>query len=717
MKEEQLRARLASMTLREKLLEMTQYNYTELGLNRTGDVTGVLGVSHMPQEELRSLGSLLNLPNGEEVMRYRALRNEMGLQEPVLVMRDVIHGFRTLYPIPLGLACSFDMQLIEDCARMAAIESKYDGIDVVFSPMVDLVRDPRWGRVMESAGEDPYLNGEAGKAMIRGYHKGGVACCVKHFAAYGAVEAGREYNTVDVSEHTLREYYLRAYRECMQENPEMFMSSLNVLNGIPAAANRRLFDVLRKEWGFDGVVISDWGSVEQLVTHGNASDRKECALAAIETRHDIEMCTECFRQCLPALIEQGAVDEQAVDAAVLRIMRLKNKLGMYENPDRYTDPKKRDEACCSTAHRALAGKAAEESIVLLKNDGVLPLAENANAAFVGPYCDTADIRGYWSASSRAADTVTVTCGVERLLGKPIAYKEGCAAGLLETDESGIEEAVTFAADAEVVVACVGEPRLNAGEHHSRADIRLPNVQRKLIERLKTLQKPLVLVVFGGRPQALKEVEPLADAILYAWQPGTEGGNAVANLLYGRANPSAKTAMSFPRSVGQCPVYYNHFNTGHPKPDDSVIVSDRNFGSCYDDEFNSPLYPFGYGLSYTSFAYSDLRLSADALQTGGKITASVRVKNTGDRDGKEVVQWYIRDKVASCVRPVKELKGFEKIFLRRGEERTVTFGIDENTLAFYTASGEYKAESGEFILFVGGNSRDCLRVAFDLREEM
>lgn len=713
-----LREKIKTMSLREKLLEMTQYNYTELGLNQNGDVTGVRPVSRMETKDLRSLGSILNLPNAEEVIRFRKLRKEMGVKEPVLIMRDVIHGYRTQYPVPLALACSFDLQLVEDCAQMAAVEARYDGVDVTFSPMVDLVRDPRWGRVVESAGEDPYLSGEVGKAFIRGYHKGGIACCVKHLAAYGAAEAGRDYNTTDVSEHTLREYYLRGYQACMEEKPELVMSAFNALNGIPVGANQWLMvDVLRKEWGFDGVLISDWMSIEMLILHGYAEGFADCARAAIKTKHDIEMCSSAFWRCLPELIEQGVVSEQEIDEAVLRVMQLKNKLGMYENPDRFTDPEKRDEVSLSERHRALARRAAGDSILLLKNNGVLPLRENANAAFVGPYFDSQDIRGPWSASSRAEDTVTVRRGIENLLGKGIAGKAGCTAQLLETDESHIDEAVQLAKTADVIVACVGEPRVNSGESHSRTDIRLPKVQRKLIERLNELGKPLVLVVFGGRPQVLKEVEPFADAILYAWHPGTEGGNAVADILYGKVIPSAKAAMTFPRAVGQCPVYYNQFNTGRPKDDDSVIDSTKNFGSCYDDEFNAPLYPFGYGLSYTTFVYSNLRLSADTLDRNGKITASVRVKNTGNYDGKETVQWYIRDKVASCVRPVKELKGFEKIFLQKGEERTVQFEIDENKLAFYTASGKFEAESGDFNLFVGGNSRDCLEVDFCLREEV
>lgn len=714
MDEVKLKEKISKMTLNEKLLEMTQYDYSELGFDAVGEATGITYSSGLPKEELRSLGSVLNIPCGEEVKRFRAFRKQSGIKEPVVIMRDVIHGYRTVYPVPIAMACSFDMPLIELCAKMAAEEAKLDGIDVTFSPMVDLSRDARWGRVMEGAGEDPYLIGEVGKAFIRGYHKGGIACCVKHIAAYGAAESGRDYNTTDLSEYMLREYYLKPYVECLKESPESVMSAFNIINGIPVAADEWLLNkLLREEWRFDGVLISDWGSIGQLKNHGVAENDEECAFAAIKTKHDIEMCTSSFRKYLPRLIERGDIKESAIDEAVLRVLKLKNKLGTYENPDRFTDEKKRDEVCLSKEHRAIARKAAEDSFVLLKNDGTLPLVENSSVGFVGPFFDTRDIIGNWSACGKTEEAVSIKSGVEKLLNRKIESVLGCGSGLLENDESGIEEAVSYAKKHDVIVVCVGEPSINSGESHSRADLRLPLVQRKLIERLSSLKKPLISVVFGGRPQVLTDIEKLASSILYVWQPGIEGGNAIARMLYGKAMPSAKTVMSFPRSVGQLPLYYNCFNTGHPKEND--IVSDTvNYGSGYDDEFNSPLYPFGFGLSYTRYEYSDLKLSDTVLNRNGKITAEVCVKNVGIFDGKEVVQWYIRDKVASRVRPVKELKGFEKVFIKRGESKTITFDINEEKLAFYTASKEVKAEKGEFTLFVGGNSRDCISIDFKLK---
>ena len=581
--------------------------------------------------------------------------------------------------------------------------------------MVDLTRDARWGRVMEGGGEDPYWGGEVGKATIRGYHKGGIACCVKHFAGYGAAEAGKEYNTTDISDRNLREYYLRPYRECLKENPEMFMSSFNLLNGKPILGHKEIMvDMLRKEWGFDGVVISDYSSVEELYEHGYCQSGEECARVSIESGLDIEMGSSVYAGFLPKLVREGVISEETLDESVLRVLELKNKLGMYENPDRYTDIRKRDEVTLSESARNLARKAAEESCVLLKNNGMLPLKENAKVAFVGPFVEEREIIGNWSKKAHIEDAVCIKEGVERLLKRVVPSASGCSRKLFDTDESGFEEAEKVCKDADFIVACVGEYMLNSGEAHSRADIRIPEIQRKLIARLYKLGKPLALVVFGGRPLALSDVAEFVDAILYVWQPGTEGGNAIANLIYGKANPCGKTVMSFPRSVGQCPIYYNNFSTARPKRKDiPSFYSDERFRSGYDDEYNSPLYPFGYGLSYTEFGYSEFELSAAKLNRGGKITASVKLKNVGKKDGFETVQWYLRDLFASVVRPVKELKGYEKVFLKAGEEKIITFEITEETLKFYTDGGEFAAETGKFELFVGGNSRDCLKADFEL----
>ena len=715
MEQKALKKLVSAMSLEEKALQLTQYPVYELDESAEAVVTGLCDLGGIDREALWRTGTILNAPNGETVQSIRKTRREKGIADPLPFMLDVIHGYRTIYPVPLAMACTFNLKLIEDCAELAATEARYDGVDVTFSPMVDLGRDARWGRVMEGAGEDPYWSGEVGKAMIRGYHRGGIACCVKHFAGYGAAEAGREYNTTDISERNLREYYLRAYRACLEEQPELFMSSFNLLNGKPILGHKEIMlDLLRKEWGFDGVVISDFGAVEELHEHGYCETGKDCASVALSSGLDIEMGSSVYASYLPELVRTGVVTEEQIDEAVLRVLELKNKLGMYENPERNTDLQKRAEVTLSESGRALSRRAVEEGSVLLKNNGVLPLKENAKIALVGPFASTREIIGNWAGKGRIEECVTVKEGVEKLIKRAVPYANGCSWKLFDTDEGGFEEAERICAQADCIVACVGEHMMNSGEAHSRADIRIPEIQRKLIAKLHKLKKPLVLVVFGGRPLVLSEIEEFANAILYVWQPGTEGGNGIANLLYGKAIPCGKTVMSFPRSSGQCPIYYNCFSTGRPKKKDKPsALSGEEWRTGYDDEYNSPIYPFGYGLSYTEFLYSDLKLSAAKMKRGGKITASVNLKNVGSSDGYETVQWYIRDLFASVVRPVKELKGYEKVFLKAGEERRISFEITEEMLKYYTDGGEYAAETGAFELFVGGNSRDCLKMNFEL----
>lgn len=714
MTEKKLQKKVAAMSLEEKALQLTQYPADRLISDEETVVTGICRLGEIEREMLWNMGTALNAWDLDAVLKIRARRKQRGNDDPLPFMLDVIHGYRTIFPIPLGLACSFDMRLIEDCAFAAAEEAKLDGVDVTFSPMVDLVRDARWGRVMESGGEDPYLNGEIGKAFIRGYHKGGLAACVKHFAGYGAAEAGREYNTTDISERNLKEYYLRAYRACLDEHPEMVMSSFNLLNGKPILGHKEIMiDLLRKAWGFDGVLISDFGAVEEMYEHGYADSGCACARIAAESELDIEMCSSVYAEFLPTLVREGTLPESLVDRMVLRVLRLKDKLGLYETS---ATAEKTAPVTISTAeNRALARRAAIESCVLLKNSGVLPLEKETKVALIGPFADGKEIIGNWSAKGDVSETVSIAEGVQTLLGRTVICARGCSHKLTETDESGFEQAERAARVADVVIACVGEHMMYSGECHSRADIRIPAVQRSLLKRLHTINKPIVAVVFGGRPLVLTDIEGLADAILYVWQPGTEGGNAIADLLFGDADPSGKTTMSFPRSVGQCPIYYNHFSTGRPKQIDlPTDAGGEMWRSGYDDEYNEPLYPFGFGLSYTRFAYKDLRLSKSAFCRSEKITASVTVENTGRRAGKETVQWYVRDCFASVVRPVKELKGFEKISLQAGEQRRVQFTVDEELLKFYTDGGEYAAESGLFELYVGGNSRDCLCASFTLR---
>lgn len=711
--EQQLDERIARMTLTDKVRQLAQVTVSTVCADRDAAITGSTGSEGLTQADVDGVGSALNFTGAQAALSAHRAHNRNS-DVPLLLMQDVIHGYRTIYPVNLAMACTFDPDLVEECAVMAADEARANGVHVTFSPMADLVRDARWGRVMESSGEDPYLSGVMSQAYVRGYHKGGIACCVKHFAAYGAAEGGRDYNTTDVSEHTLREYYLRGYEACMAEKPDMVMTSFNALNGIPVNGHRELLiDLLREEWGFDGLVISDYNAVLEMISHGYAATEKDCAEIALNNEVDIEMVSTCYVHHLEELVHEGRVQEETVDRMVKRVLRLKNSLGLFDDPETGIDEDKAQQLP-TAEHRALVRRAAEKSCVLLKNDGVLPMAKDTAVAFVGPFADEKNLIGAWCCLGRAEESVTVLEGVEKLLGRSVPTAAGCSAELLATDESLIPQAVEAAKDAEVIVACVGEMAQDSGEGASRADIALPMVQCKLIHALSALGRKLVLVVFGGRPQVLAEVEQEADAILYAWQPGTEGGSAIANLLYGEAAPSAKLAMSFPRTVGQCPLYYNAFRTGRPRNPDTMENS--RFVSAYRDTLNAPAYPFGFGLTYTTFALGQVALSADTLRPGETVQARATLRNTGDRPGEETVQLYIRDRFASCVRPVKELKAFRKVALAPGEEAEVVFDVTENMLKFHTAKGAFAAEPGAFDIMLGLNSADTTSAELTLLAE-
>lgn len=689
----------------EKARQMTQINAVYLKKETQAEITGMEQELRVKQKDIQEVGSVLNFSCGGEVTEIqREYLENSEEQIPLMFMQDVIHGYRTLFPIPLAMGCTFEEETVEQCAEMSAKEARANGVHVTFSPMVDLVRDARWGRVAESTGEDSYLNGEMGKAFIRGYQKGGLAACVKHFAGYGASESGKDYNTTEISEHQLKNYYLRGYQECMKANPEMVMSSFNLLNGIPVNGHKELLiDTLRKEWGFDGVLISDYAAVKEMIEHGYLETEKQCAEVAANNEIDMEMMSTSYIRYLPELVQEGKVSEETVDRMYRRVMKLKETMGLLENPYGGIDYESGRQMEYSEEHREIARKAVEKSCVLLKNQNVLPLTPNRKIALVGPFAEEKDLSGCWGCCVDKEKTVTVKEAFERYLGKTVLYAKGCDSALLATDTAYISQAVDVARDADVIVACIGEPSGYCGEAHSRADLRIPQVQKQLVEALHTLGKPIVAVVFGGRPQVLTEVEPMVDGILYAWHPGTEGGNGIVNLLYGKAVPSAKTTMSFPRATGQCPIYYNHFRTARPKVEDTL--DNPIYCSSYMDELNRPLYPFGYGLSYTTFVLSDFKVSAKEMRPGETITVSVEVTNTGSYDGEEVVQLYVRDYFASLVRPVKELKGYRKIFLKAGEKKRVEFTVSEEQLKFYDVSGNYTAEAGTFALMLGNNSTD------------
>ena len=706
---------LSQMSLKEKLFQLEQFNSVLLKPLEGWDATGPMRDLGLTESDLAMTGSVLNSMGAtrmKDIQKDFLEKNEKNI--PLAFMHDVIHGYRTIYPINLGLAAAFDINLARDCAEMAGKEAVLDGVNVTFAPMVDLARDARWGRVMETSGEDTYLNCLIAAATVQGFQKSGIATCVKHFAAYGAAEAGKDYASVDMSEYILREYYLPAYKAAIDAGADMVMPSFNLVNGIPSTGNTWLLkDVLRDEWGFDGVIISDYAAVSELCAHGYAEDEKDAACKAFNATVDIEMCSTMYAHNLEKLLEEGKVTEEQIDAAVLRVLKLKEKLNLFENPNGFADEKKAKEVILCDEHRALARKAVEESAVLLKNDGVLPFSKTTKSvAVIGPHGDTGHVLGWWLCGGLAEETVTVCQGLRNYDKKlKVRYAKGCEIGWDSVEESYIAEAVALAKDSEAVVLCLGEKEEESGESNSKTNLDLPQVQYKLVEEVLKVNKNVVVLLFTGRPLAMPRLHRLAPAILNVWWPGTECGNAAANLLFGDVVPSGKITMSFPYSSGQCPVYYNHYRTGRPSP---YGRHDIVHATRYVDTPNEPLYPFGYGLSYTTFAYSDVTLSNKTLSRGEAITASVTVTNTGKYTGKEVVQMYIRDVAGSHVRPVKELKGFEKIQLAPGESKRVQFVIDENTLAFYGADMQRKAETGKFYLFIGANSDVQDYVEFELQ---
>lgn len=706
MKDEKLIELLNEMTLEEKIGQLSQISGEPYASDNFA-ITGPLAEMGIPEQLVSIAGSVLGASGAESNKKIqRNYLKQSRLNIPLLFMADIIHGFKTIFPIPLGIGATWNTDLAKDSARVSAVEAAVSGVHVTFSPMVDLVRDPRWGRVMETTGEDKHLNEQFAKAYVKGYQgvdysdPYAIASCVKHFAAYGAPEGGRDYNTVNMSERQLREDYLSAYKAAIDAGTELVMTSFNTVDGIPSSGNKWLLnDVLRKEWGFDGVVISDWGAVKELIPHGVAADEKEAAYKAIQATMDIEMMTFTYSKYLEELISEGKVSEKIVDEAVLRVLKLKNKLGLFENPYRSADSTEEKEQVFSKAHREKACRVAEESMVLLKNDSVLPLKEkNQKVAIIGPFSKNQNMLGAWSwqgdpdSASQIFDSMK-----DRLSDESIFYAEGSS--IEETSEALLLQAAQTAAKADVIVMALGESADMSGEAASLTDITLPSAQIRLLERVAELGKPIVTVLFTGRPIDLNAVEKYSDAILEAWFPGTEGGRAVTNILFGKTNPSGKLPMSFPENVGQIPVYYNHFSTGRPVE----TTPDKKYSSKYLDCSNYPKYAFGYGMSYTTFDYSEISLSDESLIRGGSIDVRITVTNTGEVSGKEVVQLYVQDVVGEVVRPKKELKGFEKISLNPNESKEVTFAITSDMLSYVHPDMSVSADPGEFRIYVGGSS--------------
>lgn len=704
MKEVSLKQLLNTMTIDEKIGQLIQLAPFFFQDSIKGEITGPMRDIGIDVDKIKYVGNVLGIGGAKE---KRMIQEDYLAHHPnkipLLFMGDIIHGYKTIFPIPLALGCSWNKDLVKETARVAAKEASVAGLHVTFSPMVDLVKDPRWGRVMESTGEDPYLNGEFAESMVLGYQSesldevGTIAACVKHFAAYGAPEGGRDYNTVDMSKRVLMQYYLPAYQKALDAGAKMVMTSFNSVDGIPATGNRWLLKgILRDSWKFNGVTVSDYGSVVEMVEHRTAENKKDAAKQAFNATLDIEMMSGAYVNHLKTLIENNEVEKAFLDESVYRILSLKNELGLFENPYRFASEEKEKTVHLSKEHRALAKRSAHEASVLLKNDSLLPLNEKQNIVIIGPYSDEHSIMGPWSWQGSETDTISLKQGIEAIIKRPVKTASGTN---LKGELTNFDEAITLAKEADVVILALGEPAHYSGEGGSRTNIKLPGKQESLLEAIHQLSKPIVSVLFNGRPLDIKNLNEKSNAILEAWFPGTEGGNALAELLYGYVNPSGRLTMSFPRNVGQVPVYYNHFSTGRPKKNHNY----NRYVSHYLDEENSPLYPFGFGLSYTNFEYGTIQASSHVVTEKKGIEVSVEVTNTGKVAGKETVQLYIRDDFASVIRPVKELKGFKQIELNPQEKRTVTFKIKDSMLGFIDQSLNKTVEPGTFKIYVGNHS--------------
>ncbi len=709
---------ISKMTLVEKIGQMNQLNFDQINKDL--------------EEKIKkgSIGSLLNVTKAEEVNQLQQValqQSRLGI--PLIIGRDVIHGLHTIFPIPLGQAASFDDELVKNAAHIAAVESREKGINWTFAPMLDISRDARWGRIAESLGEDPYLAGRLGAAMVRGFQGNklsdatSIAACLKHFAGYGAAEGGRDYNSTNIPIHLLRNVYLEPFRKSVEAGAATVMTSFNDNDGIPASGNSFLLkQVLRKEWNFDGFVVSDWASMSEMISHGFAADRKEVASLSANAGLDMEMVSQTYIQNLEQLVKEGKVPVQAIDELAKNILRIKIRMGLFENPFAPTGPGK----TYSQVHLNAARESAVKSAVLLKNNNqLLPLDARKKIAVIGPMADAPhDQMGTWVFDGQKEYTVTPLKALQTEYQHINYVYEPALTFTRDKNKANFEKAVNAAKQADVVVAFLGEESILSGEAHSLSNINLVGAQSELLAALKAANKPVVLVIMAGRPLTIERDLPNADAVLYNFHPGTMGGPAIWDLLFGKANPSGKLPVTFVREVGQIPMYYNHNNTGRPGPKNPMKLDDipleakqSSLGnsSFYLDSGRDPLFPFGYGLSYSSFEYKDLKLSATKIKPGEKMKVSATLTNTGKYEGTEVVQLYVQDIVGSITRPVKELKGYQKISLKPGETKLVTFELSSDDVAFYGLDLVKKAENGMFNVWVGGSSDSGLKGSFFLEQ--
>ncbi len=707
---------LRLMTLDEKIGQMNQYN---------GDweATGPITNDGDKQNQIRMgmLGSMLNVTGVEHTRELQQMAMKTRLKIPLLFGQDIIHGYRTTFPIPLAEAASWDLDAIELSARIAATEAAAAGVHWTFAPMVDIARDPRWGRIMEGAGEDPYLGSLIAVARVKGFQGKGLGstdalmACAKHFAAYGAATGGRDYNSVDMSLRMLWETYLPPFRAAEEAGVATFMNSFNDLNGIPATGNAYLQrDILKGRWKFKGFVVSDWGSVGEMIPHGYAKDNYEAAMEAVIAGCDMDMESRSYIKNLSKLVNDGKLSLGSINDAVKRILIKKFEMGLFDDPFRFCNKEREQQQWNNKDNLNAERQIAEKTIVLLRNENqILPLSRQTKTiALIGPFIKSVrDNLGFWSYiwPDDSARIISPWQGIQNKLGKEskLLYARGC--NINDSSTSGFAEAVEVAKQADIVIMNVGEAADMSGEAKSRSNIHLPGVQEELIMAIQATGKPVIVMINAGRPLIFNWTADHVAAILYTWWLGTEAGDAMADVIFGDYNPSAKLPVSFPRSEGQIPVYYNHFNTGRPPKNDS----DLNYVSAYIDLPNDPKFPFGYGLSYTSFSFSGIDLNKKSFRPGDSLTASITVTNTGKFDGKETVQLYIRDLVGSVVRPVKELKNFQQIFLRAGDSKKISFTITADMLRFYNNKLDYVFEPGDFMIFIGGNSKDVKESSFTL----
>ncbi|WP_110513035.1 beta-glucosidase BglX [Herpetosiphon llansteffanensis] len=708
--EQQIEALLAQMTLAEKIGQMRQ-------LHGTGE-----NQKNLVREG--NLGSVLNVIDAEahEIQRLAVEESRLGI--PLLIGRDVIHGFRTIFPIPLGQAASFNPDLVREAARVAAREASGAGINWTFAPMIDIARDPRWGRIAESCGEDAYLASLMGVAMVEGFQGDdltapeAIAACAKHYVGYGASENGRDYNTAWIPEVLLRDVYLAPFQAAAEAGAATFMSAFNDLNGVPTSGNEfTLRQILKGEWAYAGMVVSDWASITEMIAHGYAADARDAALKGVTAGVDMEMASTSYAEYLAELVESGAISHDLIDDAVRRVLRIKFRLGLFNQP--YANAAAA-ETLVAPDHLALARQIAKESCVLLSNKETLPLKQQTKVAIVGPLADhAADQLGCWVFDGKPEDSQTPLQAIRGLLGnEQVVFAQGLAEAR-STDDGLFDEAVAAAQTADVVLAFLGEDAGLSGEAHSRAFIDLPGAQLALVDALVATGKPVVAVVMAGRSLVLGELQDKVQAILYAWHPGTMAGPAIADLLFGLDNPSGRLPISFPRTVGQVPVYYNRKNTGRPPSEDAPSIptgtplDPSGFTSSYLDVDHRPLFAFGYGLSYTTFDYRNIRLSSPKIGFDQTLSISATITNTGNYAGAEVVQLYIRDLVGSMTRPIKELKGFQRIALEPGQSQEVTFELRSADLSFHNNAMQKIAEPGEFHVWVAPNSLGGLQASFEL----